>query len=162
AAERDLARQQGTLASLAQGGETDLSRITLERVVGRCGHLSSPVRSRGRSDQNRHRSRLKPINEPRDQIRSASRDGGNDADLVVLGHRSGQVVEVANVLVVTVDIDEAAQFLAVEEPLAEGGKCGSQVRENLAHGRARRLDPILAPGVGAQGSGYSYRCHGVI
>src|SRR5208282_6630582 len=96
------------------------------------------------------------------EIRSASRDGGNDADLVVLGHRSGQVVEVANVLVVEVDIDEAAQFLAVEEPLAEGGKCGSQVRENLAHGRARRLDPILAPGVGAQGSGYSYRCHGVI
>ena len=66
------------------------------------------------------------------EIRSASRDGGNDADLVVLGHRSGQVVEVANVLVVKVDIDKAAQFLAVEEPLAEGGKCGSQVGEDLA------------------------------
>src|SRR5208282_2238338 len=51
AAERDLAREQGTLAGLAQGGETDLSRVTLERVVGRRGHVSSPVRSRGRSDQ---------------------------------------------------------------------------------------------------------------
>src|SRR5271157_255479 len=96
------------------------------------------------------------------EIASASRDGGNDADLVVLGHRSGQVVEVANVLVVQVDIDEAAQFRAVEDSLAEGGKCGSQVREDLAHGCARRLDLILAPGVGTQGSGYSYRCHGVI
>ena len=39
----------------------------------------------------------------------------------LLGDRRGQVVEVADVFVVDVDIDEPAQLLAVEEPLAEGG-----------------------------------------
>src|SRR5208283_6027203 len=100
-------RGNGPVASNARAGRGTVRASFVSRAITR------PIRS----DQDRHRSRPKPINEPRDQVRSASRDGGNDADLVVLGHRSGQVVEVANVLVVKVDIDKAAQFLAVEEPL---------------------------------------------
>src|SRR5262249_43461602 len=52
---------------------------------------------------------------------SAPCDGGNDADLVAVLDGGGEVVEVADVLVVEVDVDEAAQLAVVEQALADGG-----------------------------------------
>ena len=49
-----------------------------------------------------------------------------------------EVVEVADVLVVDVDVDEPAELGAVEDPFAKRGVLPADVAEDLADGRTRR------------------------
>src|SRR5690242_13961002 len=83
--------------------------------------------------------------------RSAAGDGRDDFDDVGRADRGVQVVEVADVLVVHVDVDVLLELAAaVEDPLVELGVAGTEVAQDLAHGRALRLDAGLAVGVGSE------------
>src|SRR5260370_40645391 len=74
-------------------------------------------------------------------------DRGNDADLVAVLHGRGQVVEVADVLVVEVDVDEAAHLAVVEQALRDPGEPAAQVVEHPLHRPAAGLDHRLLAGV---------------
>src|SRR4051812_35347687 len=82
--------------------------------------------------------------------RSPPRDGGGDADLVLLADGGVQIVEVADVLVIHVDVDETAELTAIENAFPEGGVRRTDVAENLADGRALGVDAVVPPGVGAE------------
>ena len=75
------------------------------------------------------------------------------------GDGRGQIVEVADVFVVHVNVDEPAQLVAVEEPLAEGGILGAEAGPGSRRRSSRPLRPVLAPGMGAQRSGDSHDWH---
>src|SRR5262245_1355599 len=78
---------------------------------------------------------------------SAPRHGGNDAHLVAGLDGGGEAVEVANVLVVEVDVDEAAHLAVVEQPLRDAGELAAHVVEHGLHRRAAGLDDRLLVGV---------------
>ena len=80
----------------------------------------------------------------------AAGDGRQDRDAVAVGELGGDAVEEADVLVVEVDVHEAAQLAAVDEALADAGVAALQVGEELGEGRALALDGLLAVGVGAE------------
>ena len=86
---------------------------------------------------------------------SAAGDGRDDADLVLRLDLGVEVVEVADVLVVDVDVDEPAQLGAVEDPLLQAGMLLEDLAEDLADGRAGRLDAVEPAGVGAERGGDS-------
>src|ERR1700729_72489 len=67
--------------------------------------------------------------------------------------RGLEAAEEADVLVVEVDVDEAAQLLAVDEPLAQAAVRGVQVVEELVQRRAGPLNRLGATGVAAQDRG---------
>src|SRR5947209_7184556 len=83
---------------------------------------------------------------------SASRHRRNDGQVVAVLDRGLQVVEVANVLVVEEQVDEAAQLAVVEEPARQGGKAGGQVVEDGLDGAPLGLHRGLALGVAAHGA----------
>src|SRR5262249_53133205 len=60
---------------------------------------------------------------------SAPGHGGNDAQLVAVLDRAGEVVEVADVLVVEVDVDKPADLAAVKEPVGDARVFLAQVLE---------------------------------
>src|SRR3954454_6836823 len=78
--------------------------------------------------------------------RSTSRDGRDDAHLVLRGDDRRQVVEVADVFVVDVDVDEAPQLVPLEDALAERGELGAEVRKDLADGRPVGVDDVSVAG----------------
>src|ERR1035437_4085349 len=76
-----------------------------------------------------------------------SGDGGDQRERVGVGGRGGVLAEVADVFVVEVDVDEAAQFaFIVEDLLAQIGVLGGERGEYFAHGGAGDGDGILLRG----------------
>src|SRR4029450_22041 len=74
----------------------------------------------------------------------ASRDGGHDRHGVASLQRGLGALEEADVLLVHVDIDEAAQLAAlVEEPLAQSWELALEILDDGGHGVAR--GPGLRP-----------------
>src|SRR5205085_7753051 len=67
---------------------------------------------------------------------SASGHRGDDAQLVAVLDGGGEVVEVANVLVVQVDVDEAAHLAVLKNALTDGGVLLRQCVEGGLHRRA--------------------------
>src|SRR5205085_11326694 len=78
---------------------------------------------------------------------SASGHGGDDRQLVAVLDRRGQVVQVADVLVVDVQVDEAAHLAVVEDALRQPGEAGSEVVQHRLDRVARGLHSGLALGV---------------
>src|SRR6266852_755858 len=74
----------------------------------------------------------------------ASGHGGNDAQLVAVLDLRREVVEVADVLVIEVDVDEASHLAVVEDTLADAGTALAQVVERVLHGLAGDFDDRLA------------------
>src|ERR1700729_4357470 len=89
---------------------------------------------------------------PSSDLTTAAGDGGDDGEFVGVG--DGGVFfggEIADVVVVEVDVDEGAEFaLGGEEGLAEVGGGGGELGEHCADGRAGDGDGLFAVGVGAQ------------
>src|SRR5579859_1754787 len=86
---------------------------------------------------------------------TAAGDGWDDGEFVVVGGFGGFLAgQIADVVVVEVDVDEGAQ-LAVGgvEVLAEVGICGDQLGQSLADGVSGNVYGLLASGVGAQRRG---------
>src|SRR5215217_5691699 len=76
-----------------------------KRAVPRVASMFSPSTSRN--------VRRSPI--------SAAGDGGEDDDLVAVGDRGLEAAEEAHVLVVDVDVDEAAEVAVLDQPVLEAG-----------------------------------------
>src|ERR1700729_1161120 len=89
---------------------------------------------------------------PSSDLTTAAGDGGDDGEFIGVG--DGGVFfggEVADVVVVEVDVDEGAEFaLGVEEVLAKFRVGGGELGEHRADGRAGDGDGFFAVGVGAQ------------
>src|SRR4051812_41810837 len=83
----------------------------------------------------------------RDAAMSPSRDGGNDGQLVAILDGRGEVVQVADVLVVEEQVDEPAQDALIEQALRDAGVLRAQGVEDSLHGRAGQLDHGLSVGV---------------
>src|SRR5205823_780910 len=70
---------------------------------------------------------------------SASGHGGDDGEFVALLDRRVQVIEVSNVLVIEIDVDEAAQLpRLLEQAVGEAGELPAEVLEGRLHGRSGR------------------------
>ena len=73
-----------------------------------------------------------------------ARDRRDDADGVAAVHRRLLVLQIADILVVHVDVDEAAQLsLLVVEMGLEAAVPPRQIGEQFAHGRAGDVDGVL-------------------
>src|SRR5262245_3641336 len=83
----------------------------------------------------------------RASLMSASRDGGDDGQRVAVLDGGLEGVEVADVLVVEVDVDEALELALVEEPVDDAGALPAQVVEDGLHGGPGGLDLRLVAGV---------------
>src|SRR5438552_967646 len=94
---------------------------------------------------------------------SASGDGGDDAQLVAVLDCRGEVVEVADVFVIEVDVDEAADLAVVKDARADAGVLLAQIVEgglhrgtgNLHDGLAVRMLPHGGGDVNADGHSFS-------
>src|SRR6516164_7877341 len=78
---------------------------------------------------------------------SASGHGGNDAQLVAFLDRRLQVVQVADVFIVEIDIDEATNLAVVEDAASDRRMLGAKAVEGLLHARSGDLDDGLAIGM---------------
>ena len=78
---------------------------------------------------------------------SASCDGGDDGQHVAVLDRRLQVVEIADVFVVEVDVDEAAHLAVVEDSADDVRELAAERVEHLLNGGARQIDVRLAVGV---------------
>src|SRR5262245_66669484 len=67
----------------------------------------------------------------------------DDVYLVAVLDGGVEVVQVADVLIVEVDVDEAPQLAVVEQPLRDARVLAAQVVEDALHGRATGLDRRL-------------------
>src|SRR6185437_6425562 len=74
---------------------------------------------------------------------------GQDGDGVAVRDGGLQAAEEPDVLVVLVDVDEPAQLLAVEQPVANARVGGVQVLDQLAKGGTGPLNHLRSAGVGA-------------
>jgi len=77
---------------------------------------------------------------------SASGDGGQHDDLVAVGERRLEPAQEAHVLVVDVDVDEAPEVAALDQPVLEAGVVGLQVVDQIAQAAAAGLDGLLSTG----------------
>src|SRR5271168_524196 len=93
---------------------------------------------------------------------SAPRDGGDDAHLVAGGNRGGEVIEVADVLVVDVDVHEPAELRPLEDAFPQRRELGAEVGEDLVDGGTLGFDDVVAAGVGAERGGDAYLRHDVV
>src|ERR1700687_2003117 len=85
---------------------------------------------------------------------SASRDGRHNGNTITVLHRRGFLLEIADVLVVKVDIDESAQLPVIRIKMtAQVGMLGDQVRKGAANGASRNFNRRLLASVLAQGGG---------
>src|SRR5579859_7819601 len=80
----------------------------------------------------------------------AAGHGGQDGHRVAVLDRSLQPVQEPDVLVVQVDVDEPAQALVVDQPLAQAAVLAFQVSQQLVEGGSVSLDLLGPVGVGAQ------------
>src|SRR5688500_13020316 len=80
-------------------------------------------------------------------LMSASGHGGDDGQLVAVLDGRAQAVQVADVLVVEVDVDEAAQLPLVEQPFGDARELPAEVVKHRLHGGPCRLHLRLAAGV---------------
>src|SRR5712692_978093 len=78
---------------------------------------------------------------------SAPGHGGNDAQLVAVVDRRGQVIKIADVLVVQIDVDEAANLPILENPLRDALELLSQVIQGCLNGSAAHFHHRLPLGV---------------
>lgn len=92
----------------------------------------------------------------------AAGDGGHDRDLIVGLDRRVEAIDVTDVLVLDIDVDEAADLPVIEELLTETGVLVDQRGEDLADGRAVGVDLAGAVGVLAQDGGNANGGHGVL
>ncbi len=75
------------------------------------------------------------------------RDSG---DAVAVGEGGGDALQEAHVLVVQVDVDEAAQLAAVQQSGGDARVAGVEVLEEFPEVAAGALDGLGAVGVGAE------------
>src|SRR5260370_40386638 len=78
---------------------------------------------------------------------SASGHRGNDAQFIAVLDCRGQVIEVTDVLIVQVDVDEAANLATLEDPLLDAGKLTAQIVERCLHRGAARVHCCLPVGM---------------
>src|SRR5438552_18129264 len=71
---------------------------------------------------------------------SASGHRGDDAHLVAVLDRRGEVAEIADVLIIEIHIDEAAHLAALKEPLGDAGVLPAQFLKGSLYRLARDLD----------------------
>src|ERR1035437_679998 len=84
--------------------------------------------------------------------RGAAGDGGDQRDGVAILGGGGVLAQVANVLVVEIDVDEAAYLaFVVEDLFAQVGVVRGERVQHFADGGAGDGDGVLAPGELAQG-----------
>src|SRR5512133_3710782 len=85
----------------------------------------------------------------RDGARGSARaagDGRQDDDLVAVAELGVEAADEADVLVVDVDVHEAAQLAVLDEPILEPGVVGLQVVDQRAQAGTVRVDGLLAAG----------------
>src|SRR5437762_1466569 len=75
---------------------------------------------------------------------SAPGHSGNDAELVAVFDRRGQIVEVANVLVVQIDVDEAADLPILKDPLGDTVIFLAEIVQCRLNGAAAHFNDGLA------------------
>src|SRR6516165_4732987 len=80
-------------------------------------------------------------------LMSASGHGGDDRQLVAVLDRRGEIIEIANVLIVEEDVDEAADLAVVEDALGQGGVFRPQRVQRRLHGGPVDLHGRLPLGV---------------
>src|SRR5438105_1293457 len=78
---------------------------------------------------------------------SASGDRGNDAQLVAVLDGRGQVVKVANIFVIEVDVDESAHLPILEDTLGDRWELSCQVIQGTLYGASSNIDGCLALGM---------------
>src|SRR5437016_9938461 len=78
---------------------------------------------------------------------STSGHGGDDAYLIAVLDRRLQAVEIADVLVIDIDIDEAAHLTVLEDAARDAGVLLAQIVEQALDGRAAGFDNRLIFGV---------------
>src|SRR4051794_19142054 len=134
-------RASANAVSRSQRGRSSGSGRRWKRAVPRVASMFSPSTSRN--------VRRSPT--------SAAGDGGQDDDLVAVGNRCLEAAEEADVLVVDVDVDEAAQVhgavLGLDEPVLDAGVVRLEVVDQGAQAGTAGLDGLLVAGVGAQDGG---------
>src|SRR5438270_12576011 len=81
-------------------------------------------------------------------LMSASSHGGDNGQLVAILDRRIQIIEVSNVLIIEIDIDEAAQLTRLlEQSVGDAGKLPAKIIEGRLHGSSRCRYFRLAAGV---------------
>ena len=81
------------------------------------------------------------------QISLAAGDGGDDADFVAVFERRRAVLEEADVLLVDIDVDEAAHLaFFIHEAFLDAGEARLQFDERLADGGGVDFDKLLVVG----------------
>src|ERR1035438_2328179 len=87
------------------------------------------------------------ISDLRFKISLAARDGGDDADFVAVFERRLAVLEEADVLLVDIDVHEAADFaFVVHQALGDAGEARLQFDDRLADGGGVDFDQLLVVG----------------
>src|ERR1700761_1136569 len=92
---------------------------------------------------------------------AAAGDGGHDADGVAVFGGSGVFREVADVFVVEVDIDEAAEFsIFSEEVFAQIAELRCEAAECFADGSSADFGGVALAGVNPErGWNHDFHCH---
>ena len=86
----------------------------------------------------------------------SSGDGGDDADFVAVLERRLAVFEEADVLLVDIDVDEAAHLaLVIHEAFLDAGEARLQFDDRLADGGGVDFDQLLVVGQLAERRGDS-------
>src|SRR5438105_2693504 len=85
---------------------------------------------------------------------STSGDGGDDAQLVTLLHWRAEIVKIADVLVIEIDVDEAPKLAILEDPLRHRRELPAQSFEHCLHRASGNLNGRQAVGMLAQGRRY--------
>jgi hypothetical protein len=80
-------------------------------------------------------------------------DCRNNAHFVIRADRGAEVLEIADVLVIDIDIDESAKFVAIEKSLAKRRVPGAELVEKLSDCGAEHDDPIETLGMGSHRGG---------
>src|SRR5437868_4629954 len=91
---------------------------------------------------------------------AATRDRGDDADLVACLQRGAKTVEEAHVLFAHIQVHEAANALVVHQAVLDAGVVLLQILDEGADGLTCCGDLVLAAGEGAERCGdANLRCH---
>src|SRR5690348_11384396 len=83
-------------------------------------------------------------------LSSPASDSRQDGNRVTVGNWGLQAAEETDILVVQVDIDEPAEVLAVDQPVAQAAVLGVQVGKQLVQGGPGPLHRLGATCVAAQ------------
>src|ERR1700722_6782046 len=91
---------------------------------------------------------------------SATGHRGNDRQLVAVLHGSSKIIEIANVLIVEVDVDELTHLAVLENALGDGGILGGEGGERRLHRGPDDFDGGLVVGVLPHGRrNLNLNCH---